>query len=144
MLRNVTPTDAPREPIVYCLTRDRDLASDLEARLAQPLAFFYNDAARLHQALMLRRPDAVVIDTGAIREEYGDAGLGPVVSFIRERAPDARLAIRPKEGAEWLIAAEAGDGIVMLPAARDVCVEAVAAFCAPEGRQPPAMHTTQT
>jgi hypothetical protein len=118
-----------REPIVYCLTRDRDLAAAVEARLAQPLAFFYNDAARLHQAIVLRKPDAVVVDTGAIREEYGDAGLGPVVTFVRERAPDARVAVRPQAGAEWLIAAEAGEGVSMLPADQDACVAAVAEFC---------------
>jgi hypothetical protein len=117
------------ESVLYCLTRDRELAAAVEARLTQPLAFFYNDAARLHQAIILRRPDAVMVDTGAIREEYGDAGLGPVMTFIRERAPDARIAVRPHAGAEWLIAAEAGTGVSMLPAASDACVEAVAAFC---------------
>jgi len=117
------------ETIVYCLTRDRELATELEALLARALAFFYNDAARLHQAIVLRRPDAVVVDTGAIREEYGDAGLGPVVTFIRERAPEARIAVRPNAGAEWLIAAEAGDGVEMLPAEREDCVRAVAVFC---------------
>ncbi len=65
------------ETIVYCLTRDRELAVALEERLTAALAFFYNDAARLSQAVVLRLPDLVVIDTGAIREEYGDAGLGP-------------------------------------------------------------------
>ena len=40
---------------------------------------------------MLRAPEVVVVDTGAIRQEYGDAGLGPVVGFIRERAPVARI-----------------------------------------------------
>jgi hypothetical protein len=34
--------------LVYCLTRDRDLAVAIETRLLQSLAFFYNDAARLH------------------------------------------------------------------------------------------------
>ena len=125
----MTATGMPRESIVYCLTRDRDLAADLETRLSRALAFFYNDAARLHQAIVLRRPDAVVVDTGAIREEYGDAGLGPVVTFIRERAPDARIAVRPNAGAEWLIAAEAGDGVEMLPADEAECVQAVAVFC---------------
>jgi hypothetical protein len=117
------------ESIVYCLTRDRELAAHLEALLSRALAFFYNDAARLHQAIVLRRPDAVVVDTGAIREEYGDAGLGPVVGFIRERAPEARIAVRPTAGAEWLVAAEAGDGVEMLPADEAGCVQAVAVFC---------------
>lgn len=115
--------------IVYCLTRDREMASAIDGRLAGAIAFFYNDAARLHQAVVLRRPDLVVVDTGAIREEFGDAGLGPVVAFLHERAPDARLAVRPTAGAEWLIVAEAGDGIEMLPAATDACVDAVARFC---------------
>jgi len=117
------------ELLVYCLSRDRELAAGIEARLTAALAFFYNDAARLHQAIILRRPDRVLIDTGAVREEYGDAGLGPVVGFIRDRSPDARIAVRPTAGAEWLVAAEAGEDVVMLPAAPDACVEAVADFC---------------
>lgn len=117
------------QTIVYCLTRDRDLASQLESRLSRAIAFFYNDAARLHQAIVLRRPDAVVVDTGAVREEYGDAGLGPVVAFIRDRAPRAAIAVRPNAGAEWLIAAEAGEGIEMLPADGPDLADAVTAFC---------------
>jgi hypothetical protein len=118
------------ETIVYCLTRDHEMAAQLEARLNRTLAFFYNDAARLNQAVMLRQPDLVVIDTGAIRVEFGDAGLGPVVGFLRERAPAARLAVRPAAGTEWLIAAEAGNGVQMLPADRDGCVSAVESFSA--------------
>ena len=121
---------AVMEPIVYCLTRDRELAERLEAELSEALAFFYNDAARLNQAVMLRQPDLVVIDTGAIRVEFGDAGLGPVVGFLRERAPAARLAVRPNAGAEWLIAAEAGGGIQMLPADLEGCIAGVASFWA--------------
>jgi len=117
------------ETLLYCLTRDRDLATALDGRLIGALAFFYNDAARLHQATILRRPDLVVVDAGAIRQEYGDAGLGPVVTFLRQRAPEARIAVRPTAGAEWLVAAEAGGVVVMLPAEREACVEAVAAFC---------------
>jgi hypothetical protein len=116
------------ETIVYCLTRDRELAAAIDGGLTGAIGFFYDDAARLHQAVILRQPDRVVVDTGAIRQEYGDAGLGPVVSFLRHRAPDARIAVRPTAGAEWLVAAEAG-GVEMLPAERDACVEAVAAFC---------------
>jgi hypothetical protein len=114
--------------LVYCLTRDRELAAAIETRLLQSLAFFYNDAARLHQAVILRAPDVVLIDTDAVREEYGDAGLGPVVAFLRERAPAARVAVRPHAGAEWLVAAEAGPTVQMLPAEQEACVEAVAAF----------------
>lgn len=121
---------AASERIVYCLTRDHDLAAAIEGRLQEAIAFFYNDAARLHQAVALRRPHYVVVDTGAIREEYGDAGLGPVIGFVRDRAPDASVAVRPTVGAEWLVAAEAGPKARMLPADRDACVEAVAAFCA--------------
>lgn len=120
---------AQPETIVYCLTRDRKLAGALDARLARAIAFFYNDAARLHQAVVLRRPHVIVVDTGAIRPEYGDAGLGPVVGFLRERTPDALLAARPAPGAELLVAAEAGSGVTMLPAELDACVEAVADFC---------------
>jgi hypothetical protein len=116
--------------LVYCLTRDHDLAAAIDARLGHCLAFFYNDAARLHQAVILRQPDLVVVDTGAIRVEYGDAGLGPVVGFLRERAPDARLAVRPTAGAEWLIAAEAGGGVQMLPADLDGCLAAIEVFTA--------------
>jgi hypothetical protein len=115
-----------RELLVYCLTRDRELAEAVEERLAGALAFFYNDAARLHQALVLRPPDLVMVDTAAIRLEYGDAGLGPVVAFVRERAPGARIAVRPKPGTEWLIRAEAGERGELLPAAREGCVTALA------------------
>jgi hypothetical protein len=114
---------------VYCLTRDHDLADAVEGRLSGALAFFYNDAARLHQAVVLRQPDLVLVDTGAIRQEYGDAGLGPVVAFIRERAPAARIAVRPVPGTEWLIRAEAGERVELLPADRQECVEAVAVLC---------------
>ena len=118
-----------RELLVYCLTRDREFADAVEGRLAGALAFFYNDAARLHQALVLRPPDLVLVDTGAIRLEYGDAGLGPVVAFVRERAPAARIAVRPTPGAEWLIRAEAGERVELLPADREGCVTALAALC---------------
>jgi hypothetical protein len=116
--------------LVYCLTRDHELATAIDARLTDSLAFFYNDAARLHQAVILREPDVVVVDTGAIRQEFGDAGLGPVVGFLRDRVPSARVAVRPKAGAEWLVAAEAGAEVQMLPAEASACVDAVADFCA--------------
>ena len=117
------------ERVLYCLTRDRDLAAALDSRLLGAIAFFYNDAARLHQAVVLRRPDLVLVDTGAIRVEYGDAGLGPVVAFLRERAPEARIAVRPVPGTEWLIQAEAGERVDLLPADRDGCVSGIAALC---------------
>ena len=125
-----TPVDpsGPREPVVYCLTRDRELGASLDGRLEGALAFFFNDAARLHQAVVLRPPDLVVIDTGAIRPEFGDAGLGPVVGFVRERAPGARIAVRPGTGGEWLVGAEAGVSVVILPAAGPACAEAVASL----------------
>lgn len=116
--------------VLYCLTRDHELATGLDDRLGGAIGFFYNDAARLHQAIVLRRPDLVVIDTGAIRREFGDAGLGPVVHFVRERAPDARVAVRPSTGAHWLVGAEAGEGVEMLPAELADCVETVARICA--------------
>jgi len=124
----MSPERPNTDSVLYCLTRDRELAAGLEARLTGALAFFYNDAARLHQAVVLRRPNTVVIDTGAVREEYGDAGLGPVVGFLRDRAPDARVAVRPQAGSEWLVAAEAGDDVEMLPAECDGCIDAVAHF----------------
>jgi hypothetical protein len=117
------------EQVVYVLTRDHDLAAATDERLAGAIAFFYNDAARLSQAVVLRAPDAVVVDTHAIRPEFGDAGLGPVVTFLRQRAPAARIAVRPAEGAERLVAAEAGPGVTMLPSALQACVDEVAAFC---------------
>lgn len=117
------------EPIVYCLTRDRELATALDERLRGALAFFYNDAARLHQAVTLRVPDLVLMDTGAVRAEYGDAGLGPITTFLRDRAPEARLAVRPTPGVEHLIAAEAGPGVELVPSDLDGCVTAVATIC---------------
>jgi hypothetical protein len=116
-------------PIVYCLTRDRELADALDRRLSGAIAFFYNDAGRLHQAVTLRAPTLVVVDTGAIRPEYGDAGLGPVVDFLRHRVPDAEVVCRPTAGVEHLVAAEAGDTVGLLPAELDACVDAVAAAC---------------
>ena len=117
------------DPIVYCLTRDRDLAVLLDERLTGAIAFFYNDAARLHQAVTLRGPDMIVVDTGAVRAEYGDAGLGPVFDFLRHRVPEARLSVRPTAGVEHLVAAEAGDGITVLPSELAACIDAVATAC---------------
>lgn len=119
---------SPGAPIVYCLTRDRELATILDETVDAALVFFYNDAARLHQAIVLRQPHLVVIDTGAIRPEFGDAGLGPVVAFVRERAAAARIAVRPGSGADWLVGAEAGVGVVMLPVSGAACAEAVVAL----------------
>ena len=119
----------PTPLLVYCLTRDREFAADLQRELTGALAFFYNDAARLHQAVVLRGPDLAVVDAGAVREEYGDAGLGPVMAFLRERSPAARVAVRPKAGSEWLIQVEAGPGAQLLPADRAGCVAEVAALC---------------
>lgn len=121
--------DRAAESVVYCLTRDRDLATRIDGRLLGAISFFYNDAARLHEAVILHRPAIVIVDTNAIRPEYGDAGLGPVLAFLRERAPHVRLAVRPNRGTELLVAAEAGAGVEMLPADRAGCVEAVAAIC---------------
>jgi hypothetical protein len=129
MLRCETPAQdpfLPAEPILYCLTRDRELAGALDRRLAGVLAFFYNDAARLYQAILLRAPGLVLVDTDAIRPEYGDAGLGPVVDWLRHRATSTTLFVRPHPGAEQLVASEAGDGIELVPADVDGCVEAMA------------------
>jgi hypothetical protein len=117
------------DPIVYCLTRDRELAEAIDARLHAAIAFFFNDAGRLEQAVTLRAPDHVLVDTGAVRAEYGDAGLGPVVEFLRHRAPGARVAVRPTAGVEHLVAAEAGPGVELLPHELDECVARVAAAC---------------
>ena len=117
------------ETIVYCLTRDRDMAARLDARLTDGLAFFYNDAARLHQAVTLRAPDMVLVDVDAIREEYGDSRLGPIVAFLREHCATARVAVRPHAGVEHLVAAEAGSAVELVPAELAGCVEAVAAVC---------------
>jgi hypothetical protein len=119
----------PDDPIVYCLTRDRELAAALDDRLSGAVAFFYNDAGRLHQAVTLRAPELVIVDTAAVRPEYGDAGLGPVFGFLRGRVPAARLAVRPTAGVEHLVAAEAGDGVDVLPADLGACVDAVATLC---------------
>ena len=115
-------TDAP---IVYCLTRDRELAAAIDDELTGAIAFFYNDVARLSQAVTLRVPDLVVVDTGAVRPEYGDAGLGPIFDLLRRRAPGARLSVRPAPGAEVLVAAEAGRAVTLLPAERGGCVRDV-------------------
>lgn len=118
------------DPIVYCLTRDHDLAEAVDRRLASGIAFFFNDAGRLHQAVTLRAPSLVLVDTGAVRAEHGDAGLGPVFEFLRRRVPDARLMVRPAAGAEQLVAAEAGTSVEVVPDGQDGCVEAVVAACA--------------
>jgi hypothetical protein len=76
---------------------------------------------------VLRAPDLVVIDTGAIRPEFGDAGLAPVVAFVRQRTT-ARIAVRPGPGADWLVGAEAGVGAVILPVSGAACAEAVVAL----------------
>jgi hypothetical protein len=117
------------DPIVYCLTRDRELAAAIDESLAGAIAFFYNDAARLHQAVTLREPQVVLVDTGAVRAEYGDAGLGPVFDFLRHQVPAARLAVRPTAGVEHLVAAEAGAGVEVVAADVDGCVSAVLAAC---------------
>lgn len=118
------------DPLLYCLTRDRDLAAAIDDRLSGAIAFFYNDAARLHQAVMLREPDVVLVDTGAVRAEYGDAGLGPVFDFLRHQVPGGRLAVRPTAGVEHLVAAEAGAEVEVLAADVDGCVSAILATCA--------------
>lgn len=125
----MTERDAATELVVYCLTRDRELATALDDRLSAAIAFFYNDAARLHQATLLRAPDIALVDTGAIRVEFGDAGLGPVVAFLRDHGPSTRIAVRPQGGVEHLVAAEAGPGVEMLPGERAACVDALAILC---------------
>ena len=115
------------DPIVYCLTRDRELAAALDERLDSGIAFFFNDAARLHQAVILRAPHLVMVDVGAVRPDYGDAGLGPVFDFLRQRVPAARLSVRPAAGVEHLVAAEAGADVELVPAELAGCVAAVAA-----------------
>ncbi len=123
------PTERSAATILYCLTRDHQLAEAIEEAVQDAIAFFYNDAARLHQGVALRTPDLVVVDTAAVRPEYGDAGLGPVFDFLRHRIPSARLSVRPTAGVEHLVAAEAGPGVELLPADLHACVEAVAALC---------------
>lgn len=117
------------DPIVYCLTRDTELAAAIDQRLHGAIAFFFNDAGRLEQAVTLRVPDHVVVDTGAVRAEYGDAGLGPVFEAVRRRAPAARLSVKPAPGVEHLVAAEAGADVTVLPPEMSGCVEAVATAC---------------
>jgi hypothetical protein len=79
----------------------------------------------------LREPQLILVDTGAVRAEYGDAGLGPVFDFLRHQVPAARLAVRPAVGVEHLVAAEAGAGVEVVAADVDGCVTAVLAACAP-------------
>jgi hypothetical protein len=118
------------DPIVYCLTRDRELATAIDDRISGAIAFFFNDAARLHQAVTLRAPDLVLVDTGAVRAEYGDAGLGPVFDFLRQHAPAARLALRPPTAVGHLAAAEAGSGVDVLAPDVEGCVGAIVAAAA--------------
>lgn len=113
------------DPIVYCLTRDHDLATAVDRRLSGGIAFYYNDAGRLHQAVTLRPPSIVLVDTGAVRAEYGDAGLGPVFEFLRHRIPGAHLLVRPALGVEQLVAAEAGIGVEVVPGELGGCVDAI-------------------
>ena len=117
------------DPIVYCLTRDHELAAAIDRRLHSAIAFFFNDAGRLDQAVTLRAPDHVVVDTGAVRAEYGDAGLGPVFDAVRRRAPSARLLVRPAPGVEHLVAAEAGLDVAVLPPDVPGSADAIAADC---------------
>lgn len=119
------------EPIVYCLTRDRELAEAIDDRLRGAIAFFFNDAARLEQAVVLRAPDVVLVDTAAVRAEYGDAGLGPVFDEVRRRAPNASLTVKPAPGVEHLVAAEAGPDVRLVPPELSSCAEAVAAAATP-------------
>lgn len=119
------------DPIVYCLTRDHELAAAVDRRLSGGIAFFYNDAGRLHQAVTLRAPSIVLVDIGAVRPEYGDAGLGPVFDFLRHRIPRARLMVRPGPGARQLVAAEAGTGAELVPDGLDGCVDALVAAAEP-------------
>ena len=117
------------DPIVYCLTRDHELAAAIDAGLHGAIAFFFNDAGRLDQVVTLRAPDLVVVDTGAVRAEYGDAGLGPVFEAVRRRAPSARLAVRPVPGVEHLVASEAGPDVQVVPSERSLCAAAIAEAC---------------
>ena len=117
------------EPIVYCLTRDHDLAAAIDERLHGAIAFFFNDAGRLEQAVELRAPNVVLVDKGAVRAEYGDAGLGPIFEEIRRRAPGTRLAVKPTRGVEHLVAAEAGPDVEIASSELHACAEAIAEAC---------------
>ncbi len=121
--------DGRREPLVYCLTRDHELAAALDERLNGSLVFFYNDAARLHQAIVLRAPHG----RGHRHRRPFDPSSATRASgrwsaFVRERAAEARIAVRPGPGADWLVGAEAGVGVVILPGNSAACAEAVAAL----------------
>ena len=119
------------DPIVYCLTRDHELAAAIDERLHGAIAFFFNDAGRLEQAVVLRAPNVVLVDTGAVRAEYGDAGLGPIFEEVRRRAPSARLAVKPMPGVEHLVAAEAGADVELTSPELHACADAVAEACGP-------------
>ena len=117
------------DPIVYCLTRDHELAAAIDQRLHDAIPFFFNDAGRLEQAVVLRAPNAVLVDTGAVRAEYGDAGLGPIFEEVRRRAPSARLAVKPVPGVEHLVAAEAGLDVEVTSSEVRACAQAIAEAC---------------
>ena len=86
------------DPIVYCLTRDRELAAALDdaagRRASRSSTTMRHACTRPSRC---ERPTIVVVDTGAVRAEYGDAGLGPVFDFLRSVVPDARL-VRATDG----------------------------------------------
>ena len=72
----------------------------------------------------------VVVDTGAVRAEYGDAGLGPVFEFLRERVPEARLSVRPTAGRSAISSRRRpARAFSCCRTSSPACVDAVAAAC---------------
>jgi len=79
----------------------------------------HDEAAALLEGLSCRTHD------------FLPARLDRLPRFLRERAPGARVAVRPTPGAEQWIRAEAGEGPELVPAERGACVDAVVELCAP-------------
>ena len=111
--------------LVYCLTRDHELAAAIDARLTDWLAFFYNDAARLHQAVTLRVPDVVVVDTA-----HGHSkGVIDRVRWVKQNVPEVQVIggnIATASGAKAL-ADHGADGIKVGIGPGSICTTRIVA-----------------
>ena len=79
---------------------------------------------------MLRVPHVVLVDTGAVRAEYGDAGLGPVFDFLRHQVPEHGWRSGQRRGSSTSSPPKLVPRSKSLRADVDGCVSAVLATCA--------------